>query len=608
MPVLPLLHQMTDDVFDTVAFINDKVWQYDFGHDTSIFYTRFKGSVNTDYYHSELYKVAPDNWNNSTKIDTNVAGLLAVDDVLFYVTMEGASNKLQLWASRGLGSSSFLPASFPSDLALSKFTIIEVSLGSVFMHVTHDLSDRGNIYVSGDHFRFSLALEGNSINPTTGAIELTKFTGINGVYIANVYDDNDDIITMVSYDNGAEWMPISGSVTDSHNNLLPCNSNATCQLNLHLTRKLLNPEEVWGPIHSRQSALGLTLASGNYGASLLNKEDEAQTFFSRNAGKTWTQIANQTLTYEITDHGGFILSAYNTPATSSAWYTWNEALTMLPCSFTNNGDVHVNLIYSGPSFNSQSFVMFAQRGTKTVMFHWDFSSLHEQACTENQYETWSVTDAVGGKCILGQEIVVKRRIQTAECYNPSIFEQVSYLQGGCPCASEDYECDYCFEAHASSKGQCTLAPECDMLMNVTAPPEDCDGSYNISRGYRLVSGTQCTVNGGLNLLPLSHACPSPSSSDDGNKGRGALIAAIVILGVIALVVLGFFILRDEKSRKWIQDKVSWGKYAPLKGSTGIGSSNNEFVFEDDNNVVDVEEDAPELSDSSIVKITEQDSK
>jgi hypothetical protein len=83
----------------------------------------------------------------------------------------------------------------------------------------------------------------------------------------------------------------------------------------------------YGPIYSTKNAVGLILATGNVGYHLSNKEDEVNTFMSRDAGVTWSEIKKGSHIYEMGDHGGLLVMANDQFAVDTIWYSWDEGLT-----------------------------------------------------------------------------------------------------------------------------------------------------------------------------------------------------------------------------------------------------------------------------------------
>jgi len=65
----------------------------------------------------------------------------------------------------------------------------------------------------------------------------------------------------------------------------------------------------YGPIYSSKNAIGLLIGTGGVGKYLPTRPDKINTYFSRDAGATWTEIAKGSNIYEMGDHGGLIVMA-----------------------------------------------------------------------------------------------------------------------------------------------------------------------------------------------------------------------------------------------------------------------------------------------------------
>ena len=63
-----------------------------------------------------------------------------------------------------------------------------------------------------------------------------------------------------------------------------------------------------GPI---STAVGLVLGTGNVGKYLSMREDEVNTYMSRDGGLTWLEVRTGSYIYEIGDHGALIVLADN---------------------------------------------------------------------------------------------------------------------------------------------------------------------------------------------------------------------------------------------------------------------------------------------------------
>ena len=72
----------------------------------------------------------------------------------------------------------------------------------------------------------------------------------------------------------------------------------------------------------------------------------------------------------------------------------------------------------------------------------------------SDYELWSPSDgrADGNKCLLGHQVRYTRRRRAAQCFNGQQYERAEFRKN-CPCAEEDYECDFGYE-RSSDTGPC----------------------------------------------------------------------------------------------------------------------------------------------------------
>ena len=69
------------------------------------------------------------------------------------------------------------------------------------------------------------------------------------------------------------------------------------------------------------------MATGNVGDYLSEREDEINTYLSRDGGLTWSEVKNGSYIYEVGDHGGLIVMAEDQKATDTIFYSWDEGLS-----------------------------------------------------------------------------------------------------------------------------------------------------------------------------------------------------------------------------------------------------------------------------------------
>jgi len=293
------------------------------------------------------------------------------------------------------------------------------------------------------------------------------------------------------------------------------------------------------------------------------------TYLSRDAGWNWSEIRKGIWTYEIGDHGSLLIAADRSKLTSNLIFSRNEGFSWEDCTFTTQGDVDITNIVVEPSWKSKRFILYGLRSTPAegdvgILVSIDFMDLHPAACRnpdkagspDSDYENWSPQDAASEKgdrmCILGKHTVYTRRKQMASCYNPQEYEPIS-SSATCACTFEDYECDFCFDRLGN--GSCV--PTC-FGNDPYAVPANCEGSYQVTTGYRLDAATTCdpTAAGAVDLRPTSRPCPA--SSDGSGMSVHVVVTAVVVALLIAIIiaVLVFSLLAYRtKKPKWAYDRI-----------------------------------------------------
>lgn len=195
-----------------------------------------------------------------------------------------------------------------------------------------------NIYVSDYRgFRFSLSLLHNVRSLDTGNCDFERILGVEGVYIANVFDhseveklkgrENPNIKmldqyrrTFISYDKGGNWHPLKAPDCDADGNEIICSGDCS----LHLRGRT---DATSTSIYSSENSVGLALGVGNTGMYLSQKDSEINTYLTRDGGHTWYEIRKGSHLYEIGDRGGIIVMARDDIAVKSIIYSWDEGLT-----------------------------------------------------------------------------------------------------------------------------------------------------------------------------------------------------------------------------------------------------------------------------------------
>lgn len=273
------------------------------------------------------------------------------------------------------------------------YTILDTSNDAIFLHVNHNGEGAkwGNVYLSnaiGTNFSLSLPHNRRDAN---GKCDFEKLTSMEGVYIANYYENTQqlemyqhhkdeasmgqdisgrtdhgyeanhefeedgagtappdpEIRTVMTFDRGASWEYLQPPSFDALGNKIECHSNdhpmdGSYQLSVsgdhqakHCSLHLHGVTDVFGPFYSSPNAVGLMMATGNVGAELTFREGLVNTYFSRDGGHEWFEVAKGSHIYEFGDHGGIIVMANDEAEVNEVLYSFNEGLTWESLKFTS---------------------------------------------------------------------------------------------------------------------------------------------------------------------------------------------------------------------------------------------------------------------------------
>ena len=391
--------------------------------------------------------------------------------------------------------------------------------------------------------------------------------------------------TLISFDKGSLWQPVKAPTHDHHGRPLD-----VCEgCSLHLNGKTSG---MLGPVYSSVSSTGLIIATGNVGHHLHEREDETNTYFSRDAGQTWEQIKRGSYIYEYGDHGALMVLADNRQATNRVLYSWNEGLNWTEYTFWDH-DIEVENIITEPSGNSQVFIIYGRRGEKGVLMQINFETLHGRRCEginaaggdASDYEFWTPADELRqGSCLLGRKVTYTRRKRAVQCFNGWDNDRKE-ARANCECTRADFECDFGYQLREGSSKSCERVP--DMPVAGFGAPEDCASYFTVSRGYRRIPGDSC-VGGEVaaQLDPLVESCPG--------LGWTSMLMLTVVVALGA--VMGFVTYSRRKDQGLA---APWASTADMldffhSGARGMGPLGSTFAHTRYSGLADGPEDDDDL--------------
>lgn len=384
--------------------------------------------------------------------------------------------------------------------------------------------------------------------------------------------------TYISMNRGGNWQLLQAPEKTAKGKDVKCQISKGCSLHLHSYSSPIFPVP-----YSHQNAVGLIMGIGNLGSQLKFDDAEINTYLSRDGGLTWVEIMNGPHILEFGDHGGLIVMAPIFKPTKTVLYSWDEGISWIEYEISKK-PLNIDAIEVEPTSRALHFIISARRAksstNKGFVFTLDFSELHTPSCqgvsnpdTESSdYETWTPYDGRhGDKCFLGKKITYVRRKRDRQCYNSEDKEAVLY-QENCPCTEMDFECDSGYKR--------TDSGQCEPVKDITVePPEDCNGYYTISKGYRRIPGDTC--EGGGEYDPIKLACP-------GGWGLFSFRTFVILLllgGAYYVVtesewIVNVFDWASDKLPNWAnsQQKQGYSKeLASLPGTVGDSDDDENIV-------------------------------
>jgi len=447
----------------------------------------------------------------------------------------------------------------PMNLNVPYFTPDQIleDRGAIWIGVNHDgqwggLHD-GFIYVGdGTGYRFTQTFE--HVATKNNWWDFDAIRSIEGAYITNMlltwetdvpgghnneYDQ--ELKTYLTYDDGDNWNTLKAPDTDIHGNQLQC--IGSCSLNLFgkTTWLGVGGYGYYGDFWSSRNAVGMILATGNTGDSLLFQPDQVNTYMSVDAGVSWDIIAEGSSVYEFGDMGGVLVMAHNQVSSNTLYFSLDQGQTWTAFNFTTSPVIIVNVYAASDKYGK--FVVFGVRNNKVVYFGIDFTNAGLPTCSSNDFEEWKLQSR---HCLLGRDIIYNRKLRNSICKHSADYNPIKSVTN-CSCTVDDYECDEGYEFSIYQRN-------CLKVDNSTPPCSE-DGTYWQSSGYRIIPDDSCTSPLQQYEPTLVH-CTYPNTLNHMSKSVIAAIASVILLIVGAAVFIGFLIgLKNERFRS----KFSWVK-------------------------------------------------
>uniref|UniRef100_A0A4W6CJ10 Sortilin 1b n=1 Tax=Lates calcarifer TaxID=8187 RepID=A0A4W6CJ10_LATCA len=476
------------------------------------------------------------------------------------------------------------------------YSILAANDEMVFMHVDEPGDTGfGTIYVSDDRGTvYSKSLERHLYTTTGGDTDFTNVTSLRGVFITSVLAEGDSVQSVVSFDQGGEWVPLRKPANSK------CDATAKdpekCSLHLHAaysTSMRLNVPML--PL-SEPNAVGLILAHGSVGDAISVMRPDV--YVSDDGGYTWIKALDGPHHYAILDSGGLLVAVEHSPTqpVNRIKFSTDEGQCWGVYNFTDD-PIYFTGLASEPGARSMNVSIWGYRDSLLSQY-WisitiDFRDLLTRDCEDRDYVQWlahsdDISDPNDG-CMLGYKEKFLRLRKDSVCWNGRDYE-VNTQPTPCPCTLDDFLCDFGYYRQENSS-ECVEQP--DLKGKVLEFCLHGKEEQLQTSGYRKIPGDKC--EGGRmperKEIDLSKRCVSDLVvylSPYSSKSVSIVITIIIVmlLSIAAGVVFvkkyvcggRFLVHRYSVLQQHVEDNAAEGIDDPLETNH---TQNGKIEFHDD---------------------------
>uniref|UniRef100_A0AAX7U896 VPS10 domain-containing protein n=1 Tax=Astatotilapia calliptera TaxID=8154 RepID=A0AAX7U896_ASTCA len=374
------------------------------------------------------------------------------------------------------------------------YSILAANDEMVFMHVDEPGDTGfGTIYVSDDRGTvYSKSLERHLYTTTGGDTDFTNVTSLRGVFITSVLAEDNSVQSVVSFDQGGEWVPLQKPANSK------CDATAKdpdkCSLHIHAaysTSQKLNIPML--PL-TEPNAVGLIIAHGSVGDAISVMRPDV--YVSDDGGYTWIKALDGPHHYAILDSGGLLVAVEHSvtnPVNKIKFSTdegqcWNEYnFTKDPIFFTG--------LASEPGARSMNVSIWGYRDSYLsqywTSFTIDFKELLTRTCGDYDYVQWlahsdDISDPNDG-CLLGYKEKFLRLRKDSVCWNGRDYI-VNTQPTPCLCTLDDFMCDFGYYRKENSS-ECVEQPDLrDKVLEFCLQGKE---EQLQTSGYRKIPGDKC---------------------------------------------------------------------------------------------------------------------
>ncbi|KAI4902300.1 hypothetical protein NFI96_034718 [Prochilodus magdalenae] len=374
------------------------------------------------------------------------------------------------------------------------YSILAANDDMVFMHVDEPGDTGfGTIYVSDDRgMVYSKSLERHLYTATGGDNDFTNVTSLRGVFMTSVLAEDGSVQTVVSFDQGGEWVPLKKPENSK------CDSTAkdkdACSLHIHASYSISMKLNVPMLPLSEPNAVGLIIAHGSVGDAISVLTPDV--YVSDDGGYSWLRALQGPHHYAILDSGGLLVAVEHNPTMpiSQVKFSTDEGQCWHVYNFTNE-PLYFTGLASEPGARSMNVSIWGYRETLLTQY-WvsvtiDFRELLTRDCGDGDYVQWlahsdDISDPNDG-CNLGYKEHFLRLKKDSVCWNGRDYI-VNKQPTPCPCTLDDFLCDFGYYRKENSS-ECVEQAELkghDLEICIHGKKEHLQ-----TNGYRKIPGDKC---------------------------------------------------------------------------------------------------------------------
>ena len=407
---------------------------------------------------------------------------------------------------------------------------------------------RGDVWTSdstGAYFSRSLQRVVLQTDSSGQTFDLHKVESLEGTYIATVLDANNALRTKITWNRGGSWQDVNsqagidGLVDESATPFVLYGDFHSSSSGSHLG------------VYSEQSAPGMVLAVGSYGVQFVSYISGSVTtgdvYYSRNGGKSFTQILTGLHFCRVLDEGGVIICLPGSDAGTNVFkYSLDSGVTWFTETFYDH-PVTVLWVTSDPNGFGLVAMIVALDGGNVLFISTDLAVLNLRTCTNSDFERWMPSDGQDERqCVLGHHSVYERLKADADCF--STLDQFLVDSTPCPCGQGDYECTVGYYYNLTST-YCSPEPGTP-VQEITCE----GGTYTQYLNFRLIPGDTCSLSlpGAVDLTTgIQTECPIEGLLTDNDSKRKlalGLALGITFLAILVTAAVIFVVWSAKKGR------------------------------------------------------------